>query len=127
MVVVGSRRMVQYDDTAADDVVRIYDRGLEFESPSSFGEYKLTYRAGDMVAPRIAAAEPLALEIADFAHAIRTGEPPRSDAQLGLEVVRALEAAHASLGSGGIPVTREAPLPESYKSGDGLSDELSVA
>jgi len=123
MVVVGSRQMVQYDDAAADDVVRIYDRGMEFESPSSFGEYKLTYRSGDMVAPRIAAAEPLALELADFARAIRTGEPPRSDAQLGLEVVRALEAAHASLDSGGMPVQREAEYP----TGDGFSDELSVA
>ena len=93
MVVVGSRRMVQYDDAAADDVVRVYDRGMEFESPNSFGEYKLTYRAGDMVAPRIPAAEPLALELADFVSAIRTGETPRSDAGLGLEVVRALEAA----------------------------------
>jgi predicted dehydrogenase len=127
MVVVGSRRMVQYDDTAADDVVRIYDRGMEFESPSSFGEYKLTYRAGDMVAPRIPAAEPLALEVADFAHAIRTGEPPRSDAQLGLEVVRALEAAHASLDSGGLPVQRDLQLPSSYESHNGFSDELSVA
>lgn len=112
MVVVGSRRMVQYDDTAADDTVRIYDRGMEFESPASFGEYKLTYRAGDMVAPRIAAAEPLALELADFVHSIRTGEPPRSDAQLGLEVVRALEAAQESLRIGGSPVELDADVGE---------------
>jgi predicted dehydrogenase len=107
MVVVGSKRMVHYDDTAADEVVRVYDRGMEFERferPSSFGEYKLTYRAGDMVAPHIQAAEPLALEIADFVRAIRTGEPPRSSAQLGLEVVRALEAAHASLRDRGRPI-----------------------
>ena len=52
MVVVGSRRMVQYEDTAADDSVRIYDRGLDFaEPPANFGEYRLTYRTGDMVAP----------------------------------------------------------------------------
>src|SRR6202042_3531809 len=62
MVVVGSKRMVHYDDNTADDTVRIYDRGMEFERPANFGEYKLTYRAGDMVAPRILAAEPLALE-----------------------------------------------------------------
>lgn len=104
MVVVGSRRMVQYDDTAADDVVRVYDRGMEFETPTGFGEYKLTYRSGDMVAPWITAAEPLALEIADFARAIRTGAQPRSDARLGLEVVRVLEAAHQSLQLDGMPV-----------------------
>ena len=57
MVVVGSKRMVQYEDTAADDSVRIYDRGLDFaEPPANFGEYRLTYRTGDMVAPRIEAA-----------------------------------------------------------------------
>jgi len=104
MVVVGSRRMAQYDDTAADDVVRVYDRGMDFETPTGFGEYKLTYRSGDMVAPWITAAEPLALEIADFANAIRTGERPRSDARLGVEVVRVLEGAHQSLRLGGRPV-----------------------
>ena len=47
--------MVQYEDTAADDSVRIYDRGLDFaEPPANFGEYRLTYRTGDMVAPQIA-------------------------------------------------------------------------
>jgi predicted dehydrogenase len=112
MVVVGSKRMVHYDDAAADDVVRVYDRGMEFESPSTFGEYKLTYRAGDMVAPRIPAAEPLALEIADFVKAIRTGTPPSSDAQLGLEVVRALELARMSLQNGGRPMRRDALTAE---------------
>ncbi len=112
MVVVGSKRMVHYDDAAADDVVRVYDRGMEFESPSTFGEYKLTYRAGDMVAPRIPAAEPLALEIADFVKAIRTGTPPKSDAQLGLEVVRALELARMSLQNGGRPMRRDALTAE---------------
>ncbi len=125
MVVVGSRRMVHYDDAAADDVVRVYDRGMEFESPSSFGEYKLTYRAGDMVAPRIPAAEPLALEIADFVNAIRTGETPRSDAGLGLEVVRALEAAQLSLRQGGRPVHRD-ELSTPSEEGTGYSDELSA-
>jgi predicted dehydrogenase len=105
MIVVGSKRMVQYDDTAADDVIRIYDRGLDWgESPATFGEYQLTYRSGDMVAPRLDAAEPLALELADFARAVRTGSTPVSHARLGVDVVRCLEAAHASLRNGGDPV-----------------------
>ncbi len=83
MVVVGSRRMVHFDDTAADDVVRVYDRGMEFESPSSFGEYKLTYRAGDVPIPRVEPQEPLRLELEDFAHAIRTGEEPPLEPRLG--------------------------------------------
>jgi predicted dehydrogenase len=105
MVVVGSRKMVLYDDTASDDAVRIYDRGFEFGEPANFGEYQLTYRSGDMVVPRLEAAEPLGLELADFAQAICTGSRPRSHAELGVEIVRVLDAAHSSLRSSGKPVT----------------------
>ena len=72
-IVVGSKRMVVYDDAATDGAVRIYDRGFDFTEPKDFGEYQLTYRSGDMVAPRLDPAEPLGLELADFAHAIETG------------------------------------------------------
>jgi predicted dehydrogenase len=107
MIVVGSRRMVRYEDTSSDESVRIYDRGLDVsttEAPATFGEYQLTYRSGDIVVPRIDAGEPLGLELADFANAIRTGEPPRSSCALGLEIVRALEAAHLSMDRAGDPV-----------------------
>jgi predicted dehydrogenase len=106
MIVVGSRRMVQYEDTSEDQAVRVYDRGLDFEEPpSSFGEYRLTYRAGDMVAPRVEAAEPLALELEDFARAIRGEGKPRSSAEFGLEIVLGLEALHESLTNGGAPAS----------------------
>jgi predicted dehydrogenase len=111
MVVVGSQRMVQYDDTSSDEPIRVFDRGMEFETPASFGEYQLTYRSGDIVTPRLEPAEPLALELADFAHCIRTGATPRSHAQLGLEVVSAMEAAQESLLRGGEPVV-VAPMVE---------------
>lgn len=107
MVVVGSRRMIQYEDTSSDESVRIYDRGLDFSevtAPATFGEYQLTYRSGDIVVPRIEAAEPLSLELQDFAHAIRTGDEPRSNSKLGLEIVRVLEAAHTSMDRAGEPI-----------------------
>jgi predicted dehydrogenase len=107
MVVVGSKRMISYEDTSSDESVRIYDRGLDFsevEAPATFGEYQLTYRSGDIVVPRIDAAEPLGLELQDFASAIRTGSEPRSNSRLGLEVVRALEAAHLSMERTGEPI-----------------------
>ncbi len=105
MVVVGSRRMVQYEDTSADDSVRIYDRGLDFsEPPANFGEYRLTYRSGDMVAPRIQALEPLSQELQDFAMAIQTGNTPVSNSRLGLEIVLGLEALEQSLANRGEPV-----------------------
>jgi predicted dehydrogenase len=105
MVVVGSRRMVHYEDTSADDSVRIYDRGLDFsEPPANFGEYRLTYRSGDMVAPRIQALEPLSQELQDFAAAIREGTTPVSNSRLGLEIVLGLEALEQSLANRGEPV-----------------------
>lgn len=108
MVLVGSRRMIQYEDTAADDSVRVYDRGLDFsEPPANFGEYRLTYRTGDMIAPQIEAAEPLGQELKDFASAILEGTTPVSNARLGLEVVLGLEALEQSLRERGRPV----PVP----------------
>jgi predicted dehydrogenase len=109
MVLVGSKRMIQYDDSAGDESVRVYDRGFELAQPepANFGEYRLTYRTGDMVAPRLDAVEPLNLELQDFARAIHTGKEPRSNLRLGLDIVLALEAAEASLEQGGIPV----PVP----------------
>ncbi len=103
MIAVGSRRMVQYDDTAADEPVRVYDRGMDVASPSNFGEHQLIYRAGDVVIPRVEAHEPLRLELLDFAHAIRTGREPRSNVALGLEIVAAVEAAGISMQLNGAP------------------------
>ena len=85
MIVVGSQRMVQYDDTASDEPVRIYDRGMDMlpPTPANFGEHQLIYRTGDVVIPRVEPQEPLRLELEDFVHAIRTGEEPRSSLALG--------------------------------------------
>jgi len=102
-IVVGSKRMVQYDDTAADEPVRIYDRGIDVAAPSSFGEHQLVYRSGDVSIPRVDAHEPLSLELKDFANAIHTGEEPRSNIALGLEIVAAVELAEASMLQGGVP------------------------
>jgi predicted dehydrogenase len=120
MVVVGSRRMVQYDDGAGDDSVRVYDRGLDFhQPPENFGEYRLTYRTGDMVAPRIEPVEPLALELQDLARAIRDGIEPRSNARFGLEVVRVLHALERSMSAGGAPVAIAPPAPVSVGNSNG--------
>jgi len=104
MIVVGSNRMVQYDDTAADEPVRVYDRGMDVGPPSNFGEHQLVYRSGDVVIPRVEPQEPLSLELADFANAIRTGEEPRSNIALGLDIVAAVEMAALSMRDNGIPV-----------------------
>jgi predicted dehydrogenase len=103
MIIVGSKRMVQYDDTAADEPVRVYDRGMDVGAPSNFGEHQLIYRTGDVVIPRVEAHEPLRLELQDFACAIRTGREPRSNLSLGLDIVAAVEAAETSMHQNGTP------------------------
>ncbi len=104
MMIVGSRRMISYDDTLSDEPVRLYDRGMEFSTPESFGEYQLTYRSGDVVIPRVEPAEPLALELQDFARAMLTGSTPVSHARLGVDVVTIMEAVELSLRRGGDPI-----------------------
>lgn len=119
MLIVGSDRMVQYDDSDADESVKVYDRGLEFSAPANFGEYRASYRAGDIVSPRIDPAEPLGLELRDFAESIREGKVPRSSAEFGLEVVLALEALERSFQLGGQPVQ----IPEdATANGNGLAN-----
>jgi predicted dehydrogenase len=98
--VVGSRKMVVYDDTSIEPV-RVFDSGVTLRDPGSFGEYRLSYRTGDIVSPRVDVTEPLSRELDDFCHAIRTNSRPRANAQLGLEVVRMIEAAERSQLHGG--------------------------
>lgn len=101
--IVGSERMVMYDDTS-NEPVRIFDSGATLPDPESFGEYRLSYRTGAIVSPPIAATEPLAIELADFASAILDGTPLVSSAQVGLDVVLTIEAVNRSLEAGGMPV-----------------------
>ncbi len=102
--IVGSKKMVVYDDTL-NESVRIFDSGATIPDPETFGEYRLSYRTGDIVSPRVEATEPLSLELADFAAAIRDGTPLISSPQVGLDVVKTVEAVDRSLSEGGIPVS----------------------
>jgi predicted dehydrogenase len=101
--IVGSRKMAVYDDTSTEPV-RVFDSGVVPDDPSSFGEYRMTYRTGDIVSLRVDADEPLGLEMRDFSQAVRGGPPPISSAQLGLEVVRMIEAVDNSLAQNGARV-----------------------
>jgi predicted dehydrogenase len=94
--IVGSAKMVVYDDVS-NEPVRVFDSGISLPDPDSFGEYRLSYRTGDIVSPRVDGDEPLELEMRDFCRTIRSGFPPRSTWRLGLEVVRTVEAVETSL------------------------------
>jgi predicted dehydrogenase len=91
--VVGSERMIVYDDTEPSEKIRIYDRGVRLRQPESFGEFQLSYRLGDMVAPHLSNTEPLLTEIEHFLECAETGASPRTGGAFGEEVVRAIEMA----------------------------------
>ena len=80
--IVGSRKMVVYDDVS-NEPVRIFDSGVMVDDPQSFGEFHLSYRTGAIVSPAMRPLEPLQIEMADFCRSIHTGEVPRSSAELG--------------------------------------------
>jgi predicted dehydrogenase len=77
---------------------------MDVGQPSNFGEHQLVYRTGDVVIPRVEPQEPLRLELQDFARAIRTGEEPRSNVALGLDIVATVEMAEASMRDNGVPL-----------------------
>jgi predicted dehydrogenase len=116
--IVGSQKMVVYDDTS-NEPLRVFDSGVALRDPETFGEYRLSYRTGDIVSPHIEPAEPIFLELKDFCAAIRTGSTPRSSKELGLDVVRTIEAVDSSLVLEGARVAVDEPLPTA--AGDFLS------
>jgi predicted dehydrogenase len=95
-VVVGSKKMVVYDD-GMPEPVRIFDHGVVYKDPETYGEYHLSYRTGDILSPKIETTEPLGEELADFVNAIRTGEETVASPELARSVVRVAEAADVSL------------------------------
>ena len=104
LTVVGSRRMVEFDDMEPREKLRIYDKGVE--RPPEYGSYgeSLAIREGDIFIPKIANVEPLAAELNHFVRVARGAEAPRATAGDGVRVVRVLEAATRSLAQGGTPV-----------------------
>jgi predicted dehydrogenase len=117
VVVVGSRKMVVYDDVDPDHMIQVYDKGVDRVPPApaagagdprerveTFGEFKLLLRTGDLTIPKIRFTEPLRNELAHFVDCVAAGSRPLTDAVNGLEVVRILEGADESLRQGGRPV-----------------------
>jgi predicted dehydrogenase len=109
MTIVGTEKMVVYDDVSADAKIAIYDkavkRGAHLTDPllvslpsyETFDEFQLRLRVGDVLIPRVDFTEPLRLEAQHFVDCITEGRTPDTDGVSGLEVVRALEMAQASM------------------------------
>jgi predicted dehydrogenase len=103
-IIVGEKKMLVYDDTEVQEKVKIYDRGVNYRDPETFGEYHLSYRSGDILSPHLESYEPLNMELTNFIDCIMTGQKPKSDSRLGWQVVRILEAAEQSIKNNGHPV-----------------------
>ena len=105
MTIVGSKRMIVYDDVAPIEKIRIYDARVERPPHyDTFGEFHYAYHYGDMYVPYIKQEEPLRSECQHFLDCIRDGITPLTDGNQGMELVRILEASSESLKLGGSPV-----------------------
>jgi predicted dehydrogenase len=98
----GSEKMVVYDDLEPSEKVKIYDKGVTVsQRPEAVYEMLVSYRAGDMWAPRLDGAEALHTEAAHFIECILDQKRPETDGEAGLRIVRILEAATRSLNGRG--------------------------
>jgi len=97
----GTKLMVVYDDMDPSEKVKLYDKGVDIDGEDSIYSTLVHYRTGDMFAPRVDLTEALSLVAAEFVDCIMTHRRPVTDGQAGLNVVRVLEAADASLQQGG--------------------------
>jgi predicted dehydrogenase len=111
-VLVGSEKMVVYDDCATEPV-RLFDSGVVYHDPQTFGEYHLSYRTGNVISPKLDTYEPLGAELSDFIQAIVNGSMLDRNTHMARDAVRIMEAAELSLRSGGVPVPIHAPAPSS--------------
>jgi predicted dehydrogenase len=111
MTVVGSAKMVVYDDVSTDARVQLFDKGIDRKQIDAslgtfndYAEFQLLQRAGDLLIPRVDFPEPLKEEAAHFVACCKNGKTPIADGPNGLRVVRVLEAARRSRDQGGATV-----------------------
>jgi predicted dehydrogenase len=98
LVVVGSRRMVVFDDVRKQGKLIVYDQGIEIVNGEA------VTRKNDGVEESIENSEPLREECLHFLRCIETRQPPLTDGESGLQVLRVLDAAEQSLSTDGMPV-----------------------
>jgi predicted dehydrogenase len=124
MTIVGSQRMIVYDDLQTREKIRIYDvRVVRPPHYDTFAEFHYSYHYGDSYIPHLQQEEPLNLACRHFIDCVETGSQPMTGGREGLEMVRLLEGASASLKMNGAPFVfgssdGAAPEPSSDGAGD---------
>lgn len=93
----GQKKMLVWNDLDPAEKVRVYDKGAELNTQQGVHQALVSYRTGDMFAPKVDEGEALRAETRYFLDCIQSGTRPFNDGQAGLRVVRILEAAEQSL------------------------------
>ena len=102
VVIVGSKKMLVYDDIKPVDKITIYDKGVKAPRHyDSFEEFKFAYRYGDVTIPPVENTEPLKLECLHFLDCVKNRKRPISDGENGLWVIKVVEAIQSSLKNNG--------------------------
>ena len=104
MTVVGTSRMVSFDDMSAGEKLRIYDKGADLQAGIADFAESIALRTGDILIPKVSHDEPLKLEVEHFISGVLDHREIRTDGRAGEQAVRILEAGSHSLASGGTPI-----------------------
>jgi len=108
MTLVGSKKMLVYNDIETNEKIKIFDKGIKVPPYyDTFAEFHFSYRYGDIYSPKIDEYEPLEKECCHFLECLQKNETPISDGVDGLKVVTILEAANESMKNSGkaIPIS----------------------
>jgi predicted dehydrogenase len=93
----GEKKMVVWNDLEADEKVKIYDKGVQITARQGVYDLLVSYRSGDMWAPKIEQTEALRAECQYFIDCVEDGKEPFNNGQAGFKIVRMLEAADQSI------------------------------
>ena len=111
----GEKKMIVWNDLEADEKIKVYDKGVEPLDGESRTDLRISYRAGDMWAPRVEQVEALAAEAQYFVECASSGQAPFNDGHAGLRVVQMLGAIDRSIAEKGKMIYYESAVPKVSK------------
>ena len=93
----GAQKMLVWNDLEPDEKIKVYDKGVKITQRESVYDLLVSYRSGDVWAPKVEQTEALKVELSYFVDCVRNSKSVTNDGQAGLRIVRLLEAAEQSL------------------------------
>ncbi len=97
----GEKKMLAWNDVNVDEKIKVYDKGVKVQSKEGIYDLLVSYRTGDIWAPKVEQAEALKLETEYFVDCIQNNKDPFNDGHAGLRVVKLLNACDESLKNNG--------------------------